>query len=142
MVGVRFIYGLRGHGEIRTRGERHAMEFVGLEERLGVIEAARNIELIDGRLRIQLLQQLDLCVADVDLRGLDIRFILDALQVETLHINLRYIARAETAAAHVKQTIVIAQAVLCDFENRLRLQSLNESAAQIEQQIALEIRAL
>src|SRR6185312_8792004 len=94
------------------------------------------------RLGIQQLQQLDLRVADIDPRCLDIRFILHALQLETLHINLRNIARAETAAADVEQAVVIAQAILSNPEDRLRLQSLDESAAQIEQQIALEIGSL
>ena len=63
-------------------------------------------------------------------------------KIQTLHIDLRDIAGAQPILADAQEPVVVGEVFAGHIQDGFRLQRLNKGAAQIEEQISLEIRAL
>ena len=69
-----------------------------------------------------------------------VRFELDPLQLEAIHIDWGEIAGLQPLAIDFKLVVPVSQVLLGVLEERFRLQDVDESAAQVEQQVALLVQ--
>ena len=86
--------------QVGPGGQRALAKFLQAGQRLGEVEGAGDIELIHGSAVVEQREELDLSRAHVDRGGLDIGFVLHALQFETVQVHPRNVAGLEAVAAH------------------------------------------
>jgi hypothetical protein len=82
--------------------------------------------LLDGGAVVQHLQELDLGGAQVDEGGLEFGFVLNALQFDSVEVNLGNITGMKAFAADADDLVVVIQIFAREFDSSLGLQGLNE----------------
>ena len=91
---------------------------------------------------VQQHQQLDLGRAQTHGGGLNVGFVLHALQFQPLVIHFRDVACFEPIVAYLQQMVVVRQILPSEVQDGPLLQRLHERGAQIEKQITLLIGIL
>ncbi len=134
--------GLRGGLQIGAGIHRQVAKLVQRHDPVGEVEGAGDVELVHRRALVQQLQQLDLGGAQVDLRRLVVGFVLHALQLQALQVQLGDIAGGQAIAGDGQFAVEVVQVVLGQRQNGLGLQGGDEGAPQSEDQRADEVGLL
>ena len=137
-----FLHRLHGGLQIRPRGQRHVVELFQGHQIVGEIERPGDVEPLHRRAVVEQRQQRDLGGPQIHLRGLQVGFVLDALQLDAVQIHPRDVAGLKTVAADGQLLFEVVQVLLGQRQQRLGLERLHESVAQVEQQSALQVRLL
>ena len=131
---------LHGGFQIGPGVQRDVPEFLERLQLFGEIKRPGNIELLDRRAVVQQHQEWNLGRPQIHQRGFEVGFELNALQLQATQIHLSDIAGRVARSIHAQLPIPIFQVVSGVLKYRFRLQSLNECAAKIEDQVALLIQ--
>ena len=142
MVGPGLIDGSHCGLEVRPCLEGNRAKLREGRNLVGKVEGSRHVELFDGRPVIQQHQKLDLCRAQVDRGGLQVGFILDALQLQAVQVDARDIPCLESFATQIKHVVVIGKVLLSQCQNCLLLEDLYKRAPQGEEETSFLVRQL
>ncbi len=142
MVGLGLLDGLKRGAQIGPRIEGDLAEIVERLERVGKVEWAGHVELLDRGAVVEQLQELDLGGAQVD----DGRLNLDSYCTRSSSMRSRSIWAMSPAlksiAADLDDVVVVVEVGLGQFEDSLCLQGLHKLRTKIEVQIALQVLVL
>src|SRR5262249_2984013 len=120
--------------------ERRLTQFVERSCRRDEVVWARDVELLDRRrLIVEQPEELDLRGSQVHLGGLNVGFVVHALELQAVEIELCDVAGLESRAAKREHLVVARKVVRRERTERFRLKDLHERRSQREDQRALEI---
>ena len=102
-------------------------------------ECPGHVEPLDRRAVVKEHQELDFGGAQIDQRGFEVGFKLNALQLDAVQIHLRDIAGPEARAIDFHFPIPVGQVIRRVLQYRFGLQRLYKSIPQIKHQAALLI---
>ena len=134
--------GFGGGLQVRPRIQRLRAHLFHRRDALREVEWPAHVEAVHQGPVVEQVQQLYLGGAQIDLRRLQIGFVLHPLQLQAVQIHLRDVAHLEAVAADGQLLVEVLQVVLGQRQHGLRLQGLYEGVAQAEQQRAYQVGLL
>ena len=139
MIGLRLVDGFNGCLQIRPRVHRNFAKLVTGRKPVAEIIWLGNVELFKRSSIIQQSEQLNFGGAEIDLSSLQVGFVLHALQLQPVEIDLRYISSMEAISADLEHVVVVRKIVFCQLQDGFGLQGRHKCASQIKEQSPFKV---
>src|ERR1019366_1043739 len=111
VIGLGFVHSLDGGLQVGPRVQSRLPELVAWRQLVVEVVGPSHVDLFNRSSVVEQRQQLDLCVFQVLLGGLQIGFILHLLQFQPVEIDLRNVAGAEASSTDIEHVVVVGKII-------------------------------